>query len=130
MPELNLLTIVAVAVLLFVGSSVYYVVVAARVVDLAPPDGGDEGMAPWKMGVELIRNLVLAAVVAGLAALIGVTELSGALQLAVALWIGFPVILLAGSVLWESVDPRRATVHAGDWLIKLLLAAAVITTWP
>ena len=130
MPELNWLAIAAAAVLLFVVSSVYYVAVAARLIDLAPADDAGGGMPPWKMGVELIRNLVLATVVAGLAAVIGLTDLAGALQLGLVLWIGFPVVLLAGSVLWENVDPKRAAVHAGDWLLKLLLAAAVIAMWP
>lgn len=34
--------------------------------------------------------------------------------------------LLAGSVLWEDVQPRLAALHAGDWLVKLVAVAAII----
>lgn len=129
MPELNWLAVVVAAVIIFFVSTAYYVVVAARIVDLTPPDGQEGGLAPWKMGVELIRNLVLATVVAGLAALLDIADIAGALQLGLALWIGFPVILLLGSVIWESVEPMRAASHAGDWLLKLLVASTIVSLW-
>ena len=40
---------------------------------------------------------------AGLASLLEIEEWTGALQLAAALWIAFPVMLLAGSVIREDV---------------------------
>lgn len=46
--------------------------------------------------------------------------------LGLAIWLGFPVTLLAGSVLWENVAPKLAALHAGDWLIKLVAVAAII----
>ena len=98
MPELNWLAVVVAAVVIFVVSSLYYMVVAARLVDLTPPEGtSGGGLAPWKMGVELIRNLVLATVVGGLASLLGITDLAGGLQLGVVLWVGFPMICSAPS---------------------------------
>jgi hypothetical protein len=42
------------------------------------------------------------------------------------LWAGFPLVLLTGSVIWEKVHPATAAMHAGDWLIKLLLIAVII----
>jgi hypothetical protein len=42
------------------------------------------------------------------------------------LWVGFPLVLLTGSILWERVPPITAEIHAGDWLLRLLLLAVVI----
>lgn len=42
------------------------------------------------------------------------------------LWLAFPAVLLTGSILWERVPPVTAAIHAGDWLLKLLLIAAVL----
>ena len=129
MPELNWLAIVVAAVVVVVVSTVYYIAFAARVVDLRQGNEDAGGVQLWKIGVEIVRSLVLATVIAGLARLLGVTDVGGAIQLALALWIGFPVILLIGSVIWENVPGMLATIHAGDWLLKLLIVTLVVTLW-
>ncbi len=130
MPELNWLAIVAAAVIAFVLSTVYYLVLARQRADLLGWSVADEGRPPpWKMAVEIIRTAVLAAVVAGLVQLLGITQLDRALQLGVLLWLAFPVVLLSGSVIWDHVPIRLAEIHAGDWLIKLLLISVIVTLW-
>jgi hypothetical protein len=52
-----------------------------------------------------------------------------AIQFGLFLWIGFPVILLAGSVLWGNVPWRVAAIHAGDWLVKSLVIAIIVSVW-
>jgi len=37
--------------------------------------------------------------------------------------------LLSGSVLWERVAPVTAAMHAGDWLLKLILIAVLVGVW-
>ena len=54
----------------------------------------------------------------------------GPVQLALALWIGFPVVLLTGSVIHEKVPPMLAAIHAGDWLLKLLVITTAVALWP
>jgi len=41
-------------------------------------------------------------VIARFAALLGIASLFGAVHFGLFLWIGFPVIILTGSVLWEN----------------------------
>lgn len=131
MPELNWIAIVVAAVAAFILSTVYYIVFAARMVDLRGGEAdADGGMQPWKIGVQALRDVVLATVVASLVALVGLDDVGGAVALAVTLWIGFPVVLLTGSVIWENVSPALATIHAGDWLLKLLIVTMVVTLWP
>ncbi len=55
--------------------------------------------------------------------------MSGAVQLGALLWIGFPVVLLVGSVIWENVPWKLAAIHAGDWLVKLLLVTIIVGLW-
>ena len=98
------------AVAAFVLSSVYYTV-ATPVERRALGDRAlDRGRpAPWKV-----------------AAVADLLSLPGTLLLALVVWIGFPVALLTGSVTWEKVPPVTAALHAGDWLLKLLLIGAVL----
>jgi hypothetical protein len=54
---------------------------------------------------------------------------AGALGLAVGLWIAFPILLLAGSVVHEKVAWQLAGIHAVDWLAKLVIIGLVVTIW-
>src|SRR5438132_10900924 len=87
-------------------------------------------MPAGKLLIELVRCLVLAYVIARFTALLGVSSWMGAVHFGLFLWIGFPVILLAGSVLWENVPWKVAAIHAGDWLVKLLVIPIVVSVWP
>jgi hypothetical protein len=52
-----------------------------------------------------------------------VTRPRDAVRLGLALWVAFPGVLLTGSVVHEKVPWRLAAIHAGDWLVKLLLVS-------
>jgi Protein of unknown function (DUF1761) len=130
MPELNWLAILVSAVVVFVVSAVYYVALSGRLSRLSDAYA-DTGQRPAisTFIVEVLRSLVVATVVAGLARLIGVADLAGALVLGLALWIGFPLMILLGSVVHERVPAALAAIHIGDWLLKLLIIATIVTLW-
>ena len=58
--------------------------------------------------------------------LLGVTSWLIAIHSGFMLWIGFPLILLTGSVLWDNVPWKVAAIHAGDWLVKLLVIPLIV----
>ncbi len=78
---------------------------------------------------EIVRNIVLALVLAYLVVQLGIVNWTGALQLGFLLWIGFPVILLAGSIMRENYPWKLAFIHAGDWLVKLVLISVIVSLW-
>ncbi len=86
-------------------------------------------MPAGKLVIELVRCLVLAYVIARFMALLGVTSWMSAVHVGLFLWIGFPLILLTGSVLWENVPWKVAAIHAGDWLVKLLVIPIIVSLW-
>lgn len=91
MIEMNYLAIVAAAAAAFVAAGGYYAAVGKQLEKLssAPAD-----MPPWLLAVEVAKHFVVAAVVAGLAAGIGITAWPSALLLGLALWVAFPAVLL------------------------------------
>ena len=99
----------------FLAGAAYYSVV--------PMAAGDT--PAWKLAVELGRCLILAAVVAGLATQGDVDTWTGGLLLGLVLWIGFPFVLWVGAVIHENTPVRLAAIHAGDWLVKLLLVGVI-----
>lgn len=121
------LGIAVAAVVAFVLSSVYYALVTPwerRAVGAGALDRGKP--VPWKVLAELARTAVVAGVFAWVAERSGHIGVAPGLVLALILWVGFPLVLLSGSVMWEKVHPATAAMHAGDWLMKLLLIAVVI----
>jgi uncharacterized protein DUF1761 len=86
-------------------------------------------MPAGKLVIELVRCLVLAYVIAQLVAFVGVHNWMGAVHVGLFLWIGFPVVLLTGSVLWDNVPWKVAAIHAGDWLVKMLVIPVILALW-
>lgn len=123
---MNYLAIIIAAVAAFLAAGGYY---AALGKQLEKFSSAPANIPPWLLAVEVAKHLVIAVVVAGLAAGIGITAWPTAVLLGLALWVGFPVILLLGSVLHEKVPLQLAALHAGDWLVKLLLIAVIVSVW-
>ena len=95
------------------------------------PDAAMAGakMPGAKLAIELLRCLVLAYIIAHLVGALGVSGWFGAVHFGLLLWIGFPVILLTGSVLWDNVPWKVAAIHAGDWLVKLVVISIIVSMW-
>ena len=127
---INYLALVVAAVAAFVASTIWYIALNAqrqRLLGAAPQAG--RRRFDGRVAAELGRNVVIAAAVAVLVAELGVVEVGGALTLALGLWIAFPVMILAGSVMWEKVPWPLAAIHAGDWIIKLVVMGLILTLW-
>ncbi|WP_433022468.1 DUF1761 domain-containing protein [Kribbella sp. CA-294648] len=121
------LAVVVAAAAVFGVSSVWYVVFAkSRSALLGSPASAEEKPSPAKVLLELGRSALVAAVIAGLASQLELTSVGPVLVLGLALFAGFPFVLLTGSVIWDGVNPRLAAIHAGDWLLKLLVISLVV----
>lgn len=129
MIALNYVAIVVAAVVVFMISFGYYSLFGRQMAELNPAYAEPARPPAWKLMVELGRNLVLASIVAGLVAVLRLVAVTDAALLAVALWIGFPIVLWTGAVMWERVPARLAAIHAGDWLFKVLVIAVITTIW-
>jgi hypothetical protein len=129
MPDVNLWVVLVSTVLAFVLGAGYYVVLGTQLAQVSDAAASDSGTPWWTMVVEVLRCLVLAAVVAGLAAQGRVDTWSGGLVLGLVLWIGFPAVLWVGAIVHENTPWRLAAIHAGDWLVKLLVVGVVVSVW-
>jgi hypothetical protein len=126
---LNFVEILVAGIAVFVFAAVYYTVLAPYGARLGAAWAQGRRPPPTLMLLEIVKALVVSAVVAGLVSGIGITHPMGAIELALALWIGFPVVLLVGSITQENVPWRLAAIHAGDWLAKLLIVSVLAALW-
>lgn len=122
-----ILGVAVAAMAAFALSSVYYTAVTPLELRALGDAALERGRpAPWKVLTELVRTAVVATAFAWIAGQADLLALPGTLQLALLTWVAFPVVLLTGSITWERVPAVTAAMHAGDWLLKLLLVAVVL----
>jgi Protein of unknown function (DUF1761) len=76
--------------------------------------------------VELIREFVVACVMLRLVRETRVGTLGEAARLGFWVWLGFPVMMLAGASLWDSKSWELSLIHGGDWFLKMLAMPMVI----
>ncbi len=88
-----------------------------------------EATPAWKIGLELLRCLTLALVLTWLVSEAAIDDVGSGLVLGLVLWIGFPLVLWVGAMIWERTPWRLAAVHGGDWLVKLLALSAIVSVW-
>jgi Protein of unknown function (DUF1761) len=122
-------SIVVATVAAFVLSSLWYMLFGRRLAALSPAYATGAGPSGPVVGLELLRSLVVAAVLAVLAAGSGTDSWLEGAALGLLAWVGFPLVILAGSVLHERYRWQLAAVHLGDWLLKLVLVAAIVSAW-
>jgi ABC-type amino acid transport system permease subunit len=127
--DLSLLAVLVSAVAAFLASGAYYSVLGSRLSKLSHAYAGPRRSVPLTAAVELVRGVVVAAAVAWLVAGMGISALGQPLGFALVLWVAFPAVLLSGSVFHERVPAALAAIHAGDWLLKLVLITGVVTLW-
>jgi len=126
MTRTKVIGIALAAVCAFAASSLWYSpVLFGR--QFVAPSGVAASPNPdcWKIAAEMLRNLLLASVICWLLTHQEPNRLRAALGLATIPWLGFPVTLLSGSVLWQNAPPELALIHSGDWLMKVLLMTLI-----
>ena len=126
---MNPVAIAVSAVAAFVLSTAWYMAFGKQLARVSEAYADAGGPAPWKVLIELGRSLVVASVLSGLALRLGITDWIGATRLGLVAWVGFPVVLLVGSVIWENVPRKLAAIHSGDWLVKLVTIAVIVSVW-
>ena len=127
--ELNFVAIGVAAVAAFILSAVWYGVFGSQLAELHPAYADSGSPSAKDAIVELARNLVVGVVLAWLVDQIGVDDWVQAALLGFVLWVGFPLIILIGSVYHEKVPVKLASIHAGDWLLKLVVIAIIVGVW-
>ena len=129
MPEVNVWAVLVAAAAVFVLAATYYAVLGEQLAEVSDAAAAGRQLAPWQVAAELGRCLIMAGVVAGLASRAEIHDWAGGLLLGLVLWIGFPFVLWTGAMIHENTPWKLAAIHAGDWLLKLLVVAVIVSVW-
>ena len=131
MRRMNYLAVLVAAVAAFVVSSVWYTIFGNAWMELRgidPATVADTATPAWTMLFVVFQSLVVAFMLAYFVGHLGIVDWKGAVRLGALVW-GFPAMILLGSVVHENVPLMLAAIHAGDWLVKLLLMSVILVVW-
>jgi len=130
---MNYLAVAGTTVAAFAASSVWYMVFGKQRMELLGNDAGATAdmrkVQPWKMLGEIVRTFIVTYVLARFVVLLGIVDWKSAARLGLWLWFGFPFMILVGSVVWDRRPWKLAAIHAGDWLVKIVLMAIILAVW-
>ena len=87
------------------------------------------GMPLWKTLIAPFRELAAAGVLAYLIVRLGIIRVKSAAAFGLGMWFAFHAVQMAGAVIWDNMPWRLGAIHAGDWLIKMVFMAVVLTVW-
>jgi hypothetical protein len=80
-----------------------------------------ETSASWKFAVAPLREIATAFAMLFVLRRTIPLGTRRTVVLALVLWAGFYGVQLAGAVVWDNMSAQLGTVHAGDWLVKLVI---------
>jgi hypothetical protein len=83
--------------------------------------------SPWKLLVDIPRTLAVIFVIARLLTMLEANDAKSAAKLALWLWFGFSGLMWVGAVTWEQNPWQVAAIHSGDWLLKIVLIAVILS---
>jgi Protein of unknown function (DUF1761) len=131
MQGVNVLAVVVAGVAAFLASATWYAVFGGALAKVSGAFAELRGQrpAPWRLGIVLAGSLVLSFVVAYIVGLGARERLAAAVGIGFLLWLGLSATQWVSSIVWEKVPVRMAAIHAGDWLVKLVLIAAIVGAW-
>ena len=130
---INVVAVLVAAAASLVASMVWYSVVGGSMAELqqqwrGAPAGSDRPMI-WTLLALGATSLVIATAVAVLFRLTGTTGLLPSVGLGLLLWIGFCATQWVGSIMGEDVPVTLAAIHAGDWLLHMVIMSVIIGLW-
>ena len=128
---MNYLAVLVAAVAAFVVSSAWYTIFGNAWMELRgidPATAADTATSAWTMLFVVVQSLVVAFMLAYFIVHLGIVDWKGAVRLGALVWV-FPAMILLGSVVHENVPLMLAAIHAGDWLVKLLLMSVILGVW-
>lgn len=134
MSRVKLLAVGVVAVVLFLVGWLWYspllfgnAYLALRSIDSSAISAATP--PPGELIAELIRCFVVAYTFAYFIVRLDIDSVKGALILALFVWTGFQGFVLIGSVIHEGYPVRLFAIHAGDALVKAIIACIILALW-
>jgi len=83
----------------------------------------------WTLAFAPLMELIASYVLAILIVRLKLSDWKDTSKLMLLLWFAFHAVGMAGAVLWDNMQWKLGTVHAGDWFMKMIFLGIALTMW-
>jgi len=127
--NINYLAVIVTGLIAFVLSLMWYSPILFGKIWMEYRNASAQTSPGWTMFFAPLRELIVSYVLALLITRLKLTDWKSAAKLIFLLWLAFHAVGMAGAIIWDNMPWRLGAVHAGDWLMKMLFMAIVLSIW-
>ena len=127
--KINYVAVIATGFIAFILSLIWYSPLLFGKIWMEHRNSIPQSAPGWTMFFAPLRELIVSYVMAMLIVRLAIVNWKEALKLAFLLWLAFQAVGMAGAIIWDNMPLKLGSVHAGDWLMKMLFMAACLTMW-
>jgi len=127
--KINYVAVIVTGIVAFILSGIWYSPMMFGEIWTTYRNNAAPTFPEWTMLFAPLRELIASYVIALLITKLSLTTRGGAIKLILLLWVAFHAVGMAGAILWDHMAWQLGAVHAGDWLMKMLFMAVVLTMW-
>ena len=126
---INYLAVIATGLIAFVLSLMWYSPILFGTIWMKYRNASAHTSPAWTMMFAPLRELIVSYVLALLITRLILTNWKSTVKLIFLLWLAFHAVGMAGAIIWDNMPWQLGVVHAGDWLMKMLFMAIVLSIW-
>lgn len=127
--NINYWAVVLTGLMAFVLSLIWYSPVLFGKIWTEHRGASMQAAPEWTIVLAPFRELIASYVLALLITRLALTNWINAVKLILLLWLAFHAVGMAGAIIWDNMPWKLGAVHAGDWLMKMLFMALVLSIW-
>ena len=127
--NINFLAVIVTGLIAFALSLMWYSPILFGKIWMEYRNASPQTSPGWTMLFAPLRELIVSYVLALLITRLMLTDWKSAAKLIFLLWLAFHAVGMAGDIIWDNMPWPLGAVHAGDWLMKMLFMAIVLSIW-
>ena len=127
--RINYWVVVAIGIMAFILSLIWYSPLVFGKIWMEYRNAPVQSSPAWTMAFAPLRELIAAYVLALLITRLMINDWKKAVKLILLLWLAFHAVGMAGAIIWDNMPWQLGMVHAGDWLMKMIFMAVVLSLW-
>lgn len=127
--KINYLAVVIIGLIAFALSLLWYSPLLFGDIWMKHRNATPQSAPQWTMFFAPLRELIVSYVMAMLITRLAISKWKDAVAMTFLLWVAFHAVGMAGAIIWDNMPLALGAVHAGDWLMKMLLMGIVLSLW-
>jgi hypothetical protein len=128
-PRINYWSVIITGIIAFMLSLIWYSPFVFGKIWMEYRNTPAQSAPSWTMIFAPLREITASYIIAIVITRLTITDWKKAVELILLLWLAFHAVGMAGAIIWDNMPWQLGLVHAGDWLMKMIFMAVVLSLW-